>query len=252
MTHKPIRMLMVDDEPLDLEVMTHLIRWKDHGISIAGTACNAHEAMALINDHLDLELLVSDIQMPIVDGIALYEEALTFIPHLKAIFISGHDEFHYAQRAIRLQASGYVLKPVDESELEEVLARVCGNVLQNRAAMLEEQPPRRGEDDISARAIEFIQANIGQGVTLQTVASHLHYSSGYLGTTFKQQTGVSMMAYILNARLEHAASALRNTDVGVAELATRLGYASTSYFIQVFRTKYRMTPGDYRRAALCG
>jgi two-component system response regulator YesN len=70
-----------------------------------------------------------------------------------------------------------------------------------------------------------------------------------LGSAFKQQTGVSLMTYILNARLEHAASALRNTDVGVAELASRLGYASTSYFIQVFRTKYRMTPGDYRRAS---
>ncbi len=249
MTHKPIRMLMVDDEPLDLEVMTHLIRWKDHGICVAGTACNAHEAMAFINDHLDLELLVSDIQMPIVDGIALYEEALTFIPHLKAIFISGHDEFHYAQRAIRLQASGYVLKPVDECELEEVLDQVCGSVLQNRATLPEEPAARRGEDDMSARAIEYIQFNIGQGVTLQSVAAHLHYSSGYLGATFKQQTGVSLMAYILNARLEHAASVLRTTDVGVSELAARLGYASTSYFIQVFRTKYGMTPGDYRRAA---
>ncbi|WP_052487772.1 response regulator [Gordoniibacillus kamchatkensis] len=115
--------LLVDDEQLDLEVLRRFVPWEQLDMEIAGTAYSGFSALNVLQErHVDI--LITDIKMPIMTGLELAEQARRLLPPLKIIFISGHDEFQYAQKAITMNASSYILKPVDDRELLNALQLV--------------------------------------------------------------------------------------------------------------------------------
>lgn len=115
--------LLVDDEKLDLEVLQRFTPWEQLDMTIVGTVHGGGAAMNLLQEkHVDL--LITDIQMPIMSGLELAEQARSMFPQLKIIFISAYDDFQYAKRAISMNASSYILKPVDDQELLNTLQLV--------------------------------------------------------------------------------------------------------------------------------
>jgi two-component system response regulator YesN len=125
--------LLVDDEALGLEGLLKLVPWEELGLQVIGAVHSGLEALKIMEkQHADL--LVSDIKMPIMNGLALLDEALKLSPNLKSVFISGYQDFEYAQKAIRLKASGYILKPVDDTELIGVLQNVVRQMDEERAS----------------------------------------------------------------------------------------------------------------------
>ncbi|UVI28789.1 response regulator [Paenibacillus spongiae] len=115
--------LLVDDEPLDLEAMQLLIPWDELNMKVAGTAYNGFAALELLRRQT-VDILITDIQMPIMSGLELAEQAKSRNPSLKIIIISGHEEFQYARKAIAMNASSYILKPFDDRELIHALKNV--------------------------------------------------------------------------------------------------------------------------------
>ncbi len=125
--------LLVDDEALGLEGLIKLVPWEDLGLQVIGAVYSGFEALKVIEGH-HVDLLVSDIKMPIMSGLTLFDEAKKKLPCLKSVFISGYQDFEYAQEAIRMKASGYVLKPVDDGELIEVIQNVVRQIEEERAS----------------------------------------------------------------------------------------------------------------------
>jgi two-component system response regulator YesN len=108
--------LLVDDETLDLEGLKQLIPWEELDIEVIGTANSGFEAMDMLKEEY-IDLLITDIKMPIMSGLELFDKARKLYPNLKGIFVSGYEDFQYAKKAIQMNASAYVLKPVDDEEL---------------------------------------------------------------------------------------------------------------------------------------
>ena len=79
-----------------------------------------------------IDLILSDIRMPIMSGMEFARKAKEINPHVHIIFISGHQDFGYAKEAIQLNASGYLLKPVDDNELNEMLIQLCAKIEKER------------------------------------------------------------------------------------------------------------------------
>lgn len=117
------RVLLVDDELIDLEGLELLVDWASLGMTIVAALHSGREALRYIEEHA-LDVLVTDIRMPSVTGLELARQALERSPMLKVVFISGYEDFQCARQAIALQAAGYVLKPVDDTELYHVLLSV--------------------------------------------------------------------------------------------------------------------------------
>ncbi|GIP32090.1 hypothetical protein J2TS4_13000 [Paenibacillus sp. J2TS4] len=114
------KVLLVDDEQLDLEVLQRFVPWEQLDMTITGTAYNGFAALDIIRKRR-VDVLITDIKMPIMTGLDLAEQARGISPGLKIIFISGHDEFQYAKKAIAMNASSYILKPVNDQELYNAL-----------------------------------------------------------------------------------------------------------------------------------
>lgn len=116
------KVLLVDDEALIREAISENIKWEEIGFTLSGVCENGRQAMeAIALDQPDL--LLTDINMPFVDGMELTKFVYENYPDMKVIIISGFDEFEYAKNAVKYQVLEYILKPITPMEFSETLLR---------------------------------------------------------------------------------------------------------------------------------
>jgi len=117
------KVLLVDDEVLTREAIRQNIPWEEAGFLLIGVAENGKEALDMIEEEQP-DVVLTDICMPVMDGIALTACIYERYPRIKVIIISGYDDFEYAKQAIRYEVSNYILKPITAYELIEELKKV--------------------------------------------------------------------------------------------------------------------------------
>jgi len=117
------KVLLVDDEALTREAISQNVPWEDMGFTLIGSAENGREALSIV-EREQPDLVLTDICMPVMDGIALSGHLYEKYPETKVIIISGYDDFEYAKQAIRFEVSNYILKPITSYELTEELEKV--------------------------------------------------------------------------------------------------------------------------------
>ena len=96
------------------------------------------------------------------------------------------------------------------------------------------------------RIVEYIEHNISEPITLDTLADAVHFDKSYLTVKFKEIYGLSPMRYVAHTRLERAKALLSSTDKSVTEVAHETGFSSIHYFSRHFKAKVGFTPGEYR------
>ncbi|MFC7681110.1 response regulator [Paenibacillus sp. GCM10028914] len=117
------KVLLADDEVLDLEGMKQFIPWESLSMSVVDSVNNGFAACEVLEQqHVDI--LVTDIRMPNMTGLELAQRALAAQENLRIIFVSGYQDFGYVKQAIALNACSYVLKPMDDKELIDALIKV--------------------------------------------------------------------------------------------------------------------------------
>lgn len=119
-----INILLVDDESYVTESLAQTINWGELGIEQVHQATCAAEALELLEEY-QIDIVVTDIRMPEMDGLELVEIIGQRWPDTRCILLTGHSDFHYAKKAIQLQAFDYILKPVDD---EDFIRSVSGAV----------------------------------------------------------------------------------------------------------------------------
>ena len=128
-----IRVFIVDDEDIVRDGFTQYVPWYDYGMEVVGTASNGSEAYDFLCKH-DVDLVISDIYMPKIDGLELVEKLKAAGKSPVVILVSGHSDFEYAKRAIRSKiVFEYILKPVSFEELDKVLVAAKLQILQEES-----------------------------------------------------------------------------------------------------------------------
>ncbi|WP_150266081.1 response regulator [Paenibacillus tepidiphilus] len=126
-----INIMLVDDEAVDLEWLRRRVLASELDIEVVGTANNGFNALKIMEkEHVDV--ILSDIRMPIMTGTEFARRAKEIDPKTKIVFISGHEDFSYAKEAIEINASGYLLKPVKAKDLYDMLKSLCLSIEQER------------------------------------------------------------------------------------------------------------------------
>ncbi|OCT15366.1 hypothetical protein A8709_14875 [Paenibacillus pectinilyticus] len=118
-----LRVLFADDEPFMLEGLRSMIDWHKLGFVVCGEALDGEDALALMNV-TEPHLVLTDVRMPVIDGLGLIEQASFLYPNTKFIILSGYADFDYAKRAMRHGVANYLMKPLMESELEKAVEAV--------------------------------------------------------------------------------------------------------------------------------
>lgn len=129
-----IKVLIVDDEPKLRQGLQTLIPWESLGFTVAATAANGAEALTVVEDTAP-DLALVDIRMPVMDGLQLIERLTSAGHSMQFIILSGYADFEYAKQAIQFGVAGYLLKPVNTSELTAGLMRVRERIEENRSKL---------------------------------------------------------------------------------------------------------------------
>lgn len=119
---KMLKILFVDDDAVARRNMAQRIDWNDLGWDLVYTAHDGVDALEYMKENRP-DIIISDIKMPIMDGIEMAKIARDYYPDLFFIFLSGYKEFEYAKQALALDAIDYLNKPIDNSQLLDVLRR---------------------------------------------------------------------------------------------------------------------------------
>ncbi|WP_106768248.1 response regulator transcription factor [Paenibacillus faecalis] len=121
------KVFIVDDEPFIIEGLYDAVDWPKFNIEIVGNAENGKQALEKLQK-IPVDILITDISMPVMTGLQLIAEARKMNPDLKVIILSGFDDFSYLKEAMQLGIENYLLKPINLKELEETLSSTIENI----------------------------------------------------------------------------------------------------------------------------
>jgi len=117
------KVFLVEDEIVTREGIRDNVDWASAGFEFCGEAPDGEMALPLIEKSKP-DILITDIKMPFMDGLQLSKIVREQMPWVKIIILSGHDEFEYAQAAVKLGATEYLLKPISSGDLLKALKRI--------------------------------------------------------------------------------------------------------------------------------
>jgi len=167
--------IIVDDEPEIREGIRDTIPWEQLGFRFAGACANGAEALELA-EREPPDVLMTDINMPFMDGLALSERLADLAPATKVLIISGYDDFEYARQAVKLQVYDYIVKPVTPVEFKAVLVRLKETIDKERAVRQDlERIKRRLAETLPELRERFLNNLILGKVRKESLSERIDY-----------------------------------------------------------------------------
>lgn len=145
-----LKLILVDDEKTTRTTLMNLIPWVDMGIDSVTEAWDGVEALKLAL-RLRPDIVLSDVRMPMMNGIELAEQLKEKLPECKVIFLSAYSDKDFLKSAIKLNAMDYVEKPIDIDEITRIIRKTA-------SACIEEKKRIKAE--------EMLRANIAENMAL--------------------------------------------------------------------------------------
>ncbi len=263
------RVILAEDEELVRRAILATTDWETHGFNLTGSARDGGEALSLICTTKP-NLVVTDIRMPILDGISLIrlvKEELNEDEQPLFIVLTAHTDFDYARQAVKLDVIDFLLKPLDDEELYASLDKARANLdRRGRSSRLEflssmdpsfgsfkSDPLLTGGDPASSyteKTIEQIKLRYTFDITIEEIARKFGISPGYLSKIFKKKTGQTFYDFLCFVRMREAMELLMDPTIRIQEVADRVGYADQRYFSQRFRQIVGCTPSEFRQGKI--
>jgi two-component system response regulator YesN len=256
--------LVIDDEKPARQAIIALGQWAAAGVTELHEAREGAGGLAVLRDKRP-DIVMVDMKMPQMDGVEFLEIACREFPRAKYVVISGYDDYEYTRRAIRANVRDYLLKPVIEAELNEVIQRVVAelnqakrsvweslnqeNLFGPQVSVLAENGREKQQSRYSLCLYEikkYIDQYYYREIKLKVFADRFFLSKEYLSKLFKEEFGYNIYEYLLRIRMEQARKLLADLEVKVISVAGRLGYHDQNYFSKAFKTYYGITPTEFR------
>ena len=260
------RVILVDDEEFVRNSMASLIPWRKYGIAIVEASANAAGALHYLETH-DAELMITDVVMPVMDGLELIRRVREQKPDMEIIVTSGYADFSYCQKALRLGCRDYLLKPVDRNALLRAVEACRNGSPAGPEGLLPPGPGSGGADEMPGalpgrtaqephsttvnKLLKIIDEEFDrEELSLKWIsANRMYLNEDYLGKLFSREVRQKFNTYLINYRITFAMRLLaQSTDLLITDVARRSGFgANSQYFASTFKKATGYTPTEYRR-----
>ena len=244
--------LILDDEEFSVDVLMEDIHWEKCGISQVHGVYSVRQAKEFLKKNA-VNILICDIEMPGENGLDLVEWAMEYARFSKdpmiCIMLTCHPEYSFLRKAMQLGCQDYLLKQVDEEDLEASLKKAVEALnLRSKAYRQEpEKEPESGRDIIRQKVLPYIHQNLTEPFTVSELAQNVSLNPQYMMRLFKKETNMSVLEYVTEQRILRAKELLLSTDSSIENIAVQLGYYNYTYFMKVFKRNMGMSPGQYRK-----
>ncbi len=247
-----LKVLVVDDEKLVRKGILLGIDWLSLDCMVVAEASNGLEGLEAVHK-FDPDLIITDIRMPKMDGIEMLKRLREEKNDVHVIFLTAYNDFSYAQKAIKLLASDYLLKPFQDGELEETVLNVRKKIesknAQNSFDIKEVNLSLKKCDKSKyvMEALDYIAKNYNdEKINVDTIAESLGISGGHLSRIFKKETDYTILSYITHYRIHIAMNLLCDCRYKVYEVASMVGYRDITYFSSIFKKMVGLSPSEYQ------
>ena len=223
------RVLLIDDENIIVEGLRRVVRWADYNCQVVGTACDAEEGTKLIRA-LHPHILFTDIRMPGRDGLSMVAALRSEYPDMQVAILTGYRDFTYAQEAIRLGVTRFLLKPSKMEEIKEALMVMTQRLDKQSTIQEEEEQSQTASSFIVNQALSFMEKNYSQKLTLQAVADCCYVSQWHLSKLLNRYAEKSFYDILNAIRIQKAKELLADPKLKIGEIGEMVGYADTAHF----------------------
>lgn len=152
------KLLIVDDEEIEREGMVSLIPWSDYEVDLVGSAWNGVEGYEKIKK-LHPDIVLTDIKMPVMNGIELIRKVRSKYPETEFVVLSGYGEYEFTSQAMEEGIRHYILKPCDEEKIITVLNKVKSEIEGKRSRLEKEREATATIHRLIPRAREQVFRN---------------------------------------------------------------------------------------------
>ncbi|MGI6085281.1 MAG: response regulator transcription factor [Acetivibrionales bacterium] len=244
------KVIIVDDEERIVEGLQKVVDWKNYGCEVVDTAYDARSGAQRIRCHRP-DILFTDIKMPGLDGLTMLAGLKGEFPNMQITVLTGHRDFEYAQRALHIGVTRFLLKPSRMDELEEALKTMVENLNKQGAvnSTSEDQPDDYGtvaNNFIVRRAVQYIEQHYSEKLTLSSVADSIYVSQWYLSKLLNGCLGISFSNLLNQTRINKAKQMLADPSLKIHEISELLGFNDITHFSKIFKKLERVSPYEYR------
>jgi two-component system, response regulator YesN len=246
------KVLIAEDEELILNNIVKKVNSLQLGFEVIATAQDGKQAMKLINKLLP-DLIITDIKMPVMDGLELLKNVDSKFPYIKKIVLSGFNDFSFAKQAMKCHVDDYLLKPIKINELTKVLTR-NRLILENerkliKCSLLDTKNNHLCSGQEIAEMIEaYVIENYTKELNFDIIAQKFNFNSSYLSKIFTKYIGENPVKYLTALRINKAKHLLlNNKDMSIKEIGEQVGYSDQFYFSRIFKNVTGISPASYKQ-----
>lgn len=249
-----MKIMVCDDEKIIVEgIVKHISRMTDLNAQVSG-ACSGQKALDAM-EYLRPDLLITDILMPDMDGLALIAEAEKRGLCSRCLILTAYERFEYAQKALDYNVIGYLVKPIDWPELDMRLYALqrqleghskAENVLAQHVKYYSHLETEQLSLPLK-KAVRYLKKNYARDPSLTQLSIYTGLSESYLCTLFKNELDITFLDYVNELRLYNAMKLLlEDSGRSVKEIAIMVGYRSERQVFRLFHTVLGITPQQFR------
>lgn len=206
------KLLIADDEPNIREGLSYL-DWAEFNISVAATVENGRAAYEYIKNN-EVHILLTDIKMPLMDGLELIRLVKEYNKNIEIVALSGYNDFEFVKHCLKNDVFNYLLKPIDIDEWKETFSEVSKK-LDERSEKTQSaiKLGAHSKNHIVSAALEYMNAHYSEQITLTDVASHIYSNPTYLSRVIKTEVGIGFTELLTKLRIDAAEKAFEKSGV---------------------------------------
>lgn len=253
-----LRILIAEDEDIIRKGLVYTVDWLSMDCVVVAEAANGREGLEKILEYRP-DVVIADICMPYLDGIEMIRQASESVKFV-SILLTSYAEFDYARRAIDARVRKYLLKPVDEEKLAQLMEKIAGEIAAGRQAEHRKSQAEpegvllnledymdldRSENGYVSQALERIRTGYAGKLSVESISEELGVSASYLSRKFKEVTGQTFLDFLNRYRVQQAAALLGTGKYRISEISEATGFSDYKHFCAVFKKYTSKSPTKF-------
>lgn len=250
-----LKILIAEDEDIIRKGLVFTIDWLSMDCVVVAEAVDGEDGLQKIKEYRP-DVVISDIKMPKMDGIEMVRKGMEHVK-FKCIFLTSYAEFEYAKKAIELRAHDYLVKPIDELKIMEVIQEIHDQIDMNKENELTRDINStrmdlnyymhldHSECGYVAKAIEKMKEKFFDKIGIENISEELGVSASYLSRKFKEVTNHSFLDLLNAYRVQQAIKLLNTGIYRVYEISDLTGFTDYKHFCTVFKRYTSMSPTSF-------
>jgi len=244
------KVMIIDDEPIIVQGLTRSINWEQYGCQVVDTAGDGVEGKALIEKNRP-DMIFLDICMPKMDGLSMVAALKSEFINTEITILTGFRDFDYAQRAIGLGVTRYLLKPSNMDEIDEAIRAMVDKLGGIKEDSTDEISGEAVDDSpannfIVRNALAYINEHYKEKILLSELAEKTYVSQWHLSKLLNKETGQNFSELLNGVRVEKAKELMKDPSLRIGDIALEVGFQDLAHFSRVFKKLNGMSANEYR------